>query len=63
MPEPPLPVRGTDAVEGSSLARRRASNPRSDSASLLGLGNRLRGRDRAQRAEALRRSAHAWSLR
>jgi choline dehydrogenase-like flavoprotein len=62
MPEPPLPpVRGTDAVEGFAawLAAAPRENRAAIRASLLGLGTRLRGRDRQARAEALRGLEHA----
>jgi choline dehydrogenase-like flavoprotein len=61
MPEPPLPpVAGTDAVEGFDawLASAPHANRAAVRAALLGLGTRLRGRDREQRAELLRALAH-----
>ena len=61
MPEPPLPpVSGTDAVEGFDawLAAAPRENRVAIRASLLGLGTRLRGRDRAERADTLRALAH-----
>jgi len=57
MPEPPLPpVRGTDAVEGFDawLAAAPRENRAAVRASLLGLGTRLRGRDRSERVAILR---------
>ena len=57
MPEPPRPpVGGTDAVEGFDawLASAPAANRAAIRAALLGLGTRLRGADRAARAETLR---------
>ncbi|HYH89945.1 MAG TPA: FAD-dependent oxidoreductase [Solirubrobacteraceae bacterium] len=57
MPAPPLPpVAATDAVAGFDawLAHAPQANRAAIRAALLGLGTRLRGRDRAERAEALR---------
>ena len=61
MPEPPSPpVGATDAIEGFDawLADAPQANRTAIRASLLGLGTRLRGRDRAERADALRALAH-----
>jgi choline dehydrogenase-like flavoprotein len=57
LPEAPFPpVGGTDAVEGLDawLAAAPAANRAAIRASLLAVGTRLRGRDRAERAEWLR---------
>jgi choline dehydrogenase-like flavoprotein len=57
MPEAPFPdVAGTDAVEGFDawMAAAPAANRAAVHAALLALGSRLRGRDRAERAEWLR---------
>ena len=57
MPAPPLPaVRATDAVAGFDgwLAAAPAANRAAIRAALLGLGTRLRGRDRAGRAAVVR---------
>ena len=57
MPAPPLPpVAATDAVAGFDawLTHAPQANRAAIRAALLGLGTRLRGRDRAERAEALR---------
>ena len=57
MPEAPFPrVGDTDAVEGFDawMAAAPAANRAAVRAALLALGTRLRGRDRAERAEWLR---------